>query len=371
MDGMRTAGPHGADARPTAPVIVGVETSCDETAVAVVNGDGCILSSVVSSQHDLHGKFGGVVPELASRRQVETIEAVAAEALLKAGVTWGAVQAVAVTRGPGLAGALLVGVSFAKALAYALKVRLIGINHLEGHIASAWIDQPDFPTPCIVLVVSGGHTHLFLAHQDGSYTLLGRTLDDAGGEAFDKGATMLGLAYPGGPAIDRLAGSGKPDAVRFPRSYLKKGSLDFSFSGLKTALLYHLRDLDRRGERRLPADLAASYQEAIVEVLVEKAFEAVRRHHVDALAVVGGVSANSRLRTLLGARAESQRIRLSLPRLCYCTDNAAMIAVAGRRAYFAGRFASWDLEADAELAVPQSGAPRPPRRPQGRRVVTG
>ncbi len=338
----------------TQPVIVGVETSCDETAVAVLDGEGRVVSSIVSSQHDLHGKFGGVVPELASRRQVETIEAVAAEALWEARLAWADVQAIAVTRGPGLAGALLVGVSFAKALAYALNVRLIGVNHLEGHIASAWIDQPDFPTPCVVLVVSGGHTHLFLARQDGSHDLLGQTLDDAAGEAFDKGANMLGLAYPGGPAIDQLAASGNPEAVHFPRSFLKKGSLDFSFSGLKTALLYHLRTLDRIGRPRPLADLAASYQEAIVEVLLEKAFGAARRHHVDALAVVGGVSANSRLRTLLSARAESDRIRLSLPRPCYCTDNAVMIALAGQRAYAQGRHASWELEADAELAMPQA-----------------
>ncbi len=353
---------------PSQPITVGVETSCDETAVAVVDGSGRVLSSVVSSQHDLHGKFGGVVPELASRRHIEAIEAVAAEAVRAAGLSWAGVQAIAVTRGPGLAGALLVGVSFAKALAYALKVPLIGVNHLEGHIASAWIDQPAFPTPCVVLVVSGGHTHLFLVHQDGSYALLGQTLDDAAGEAFDKGATMLGLPYPGGPAIDQRAESGNPKAVRFPRSFLKKGSLDFSFSGLKTALLYHLHDLDRCGRSRRLADLAASYQEAIVEVLVDKAFGAVRRHHVDALAVVGGVSANSRLRTLLGARAESERIELSLPRVCYCTDNAVMIAVAGRRAYAQGRFASWELEADADLAVPTGTRRGPAVGGQVRRV---
>lgn len=352
-------------------LILGVETSCDETAAAVVTNNGDILSSVVSSQHDLHGKFGGVVPELASRRQIETIEPVALEAVQAAGILWADLDAVAVTRGPGLAGALLVGLSFAKGLAYALKVPLIAINHLEGHIASAWIAQPDFPTPCVVLVASGGHTHLFLAEQNGSYELLGQTLDDAAGEAFDKAAKMLGLEYPGGPAIDRSARAGDAQAVRFPRAYLQKGSLDFSFSGVKTALLYHLRDLDQRGQPRALADLAASFQEAIVEVLVTKAFEAVSRRKLTALAVVGGVSANSRLRTLLSARASAEGIRLSLPPLCYCTDNAAMVAFAAHHAYAKGHFESWDVEADAELPMPdrvgKGSAPnrRPPHRIAG------
>ncbi len=347
--------------------ILGLETSCDETAAAVVDAEGRIASTVVSSQHDVHGPFGGVVPELAARRHIETVEAIAGAALKQAGIRWLDLGAIAVTRGPGLAGALLVGVSFAKALAYALKIPLIDVNHLEGHIASAWIDQPDFPTPCVVLVVSGGHTHLFLADKNGAYELLGQTLDDAAGEAFDKGAKMLGLPYPGGPAIDRLARSGNPNAVRFPRAYLKKGSLSFSFSGVKTALLYHLRDLDRKGEPRAVSDLAASFQEAIVTVLADKAFEAVSRTGVSALAVVGGVSANSRLRGLVSARAESRGVRLSLPGLQFCTDNAAMIAFAGQRAYRAGYSAAWDLEADAEAPLlPASG-----RRPGARRGRVG
>jgi len=335
------------------PMILGVETSCDETAAAVLGGDGRIASSVLYSQHEVHGRFGGIVPELAARRHIETVEAVVDEALRQAGVDWPDLHAVAVTQGPGLAGALLVGVSFGKALAYARKIPLIGVNHLEGHIASAWLDQPDFPLPCVVLVVSGGHTHLYCATEGGSYDLLGRTLDDAAGEAFDKAAKMLGLDYPGGPAIDRLAASGDRDRVRFPRPYLKKrASLDFSFSGLKTSLLYHLRDLDKAGQPRPVADLAAGFQEAIVEVLVEKAFTAVARQKVEVLAVVGGVSANSRLRAVLAARAARTGIRLALPPPAYSTDNAAMIAVAGGRAYLQGRFASWDLEAEATLPVP-------------------
>ncbi len=346
-----TTGRHGR-VGVTQPVILGIETSCDETAAAVVSGNGHVVSSVISSQHDIHGQFGGVVPELAARRQIEVIEALTLQALDEAGLSWGDLDGVAVTQGPGLAGALLVGVSFAKATAYALGVPLIGVNHLEGHLASAWIDRPDFPAACVVLVVSGGHTHLFQVDDRGGLDLLGRTLDDAAGEAFDKAAKMLGLPYPGGPAIDRLAREGNPRAVAFPRSYLRKGSLDFSFSGLKTALLYYLRDLDARGGTRQVSDIAASFQEAVVDVLVEKASAAVRRCGVRALAVVGGVSANTRLRTRLAARAEADGVELSLPSLAYCTDNAAMIAFAGQRAFVAGRRAGWDLEADAELELP-------------------
>lgn len=314
-------------------------------------GDGRIAASVLCSQHDVHARYGGVVPELAARRHIETVDTIAAEALRKAGMTWADIQAVAVTQGPGLAGALLVGLSFGKSLAYALRVPLIGVNHLEGHIASAWVGQPDFPTPCVVLVVSGGHTHLYLVQSDGAMQLLGKTLDDAAGEAFDKAAKILGLGFPGGPAIDRLARTGSAAAIAFPRPYLKPGSLDFSFSGLKTALLYDWRDRGQSTQQGIIADVAASYQEAIVDVLVEKAFRAVRCHHVRALAVVGGVSANSRLRTVLAARAAATGIRLAVPPLALCTDNAAMIAAAGQRAYRRGRLAAWDLEASADLPL--------------------
>lgn len=342
---------------PLHPTILAIETSCDETAAAIVTGGGRVAASVLASQDDVHGRFGGIVPELAARRHIETVETIVAEALQRASLTWSDIHAVAVTRGPGLAGALLVGVSIGKALAYARNIPLIEVNHLDGHIASAWMDQPDVPTPCVVLVVSGGHTHLYLVHPGGALRLLGKTLDDAAGEAFDKAAKILGLGYPGGPAIDQLAKSGRATAIKFPRAYLGPGSLDFSFSGLKTALLYYWRD-HGASMPDAAADVAASFQEAIVDVLVEKAFRAVRRHRARALAVVGGVSANSRLRARLSDRAAEAGIKLAVPPLALCTDNAAMIAVAGQRAYLDGHRAGWDLEAAADLPLPDPAGAR-------------
>jgi N6-L-threonylcarbamoyladenine synthase len=231
-----------------------------------------------------------------------------------------------------------------------LNIPVVGVSHLEGHFASAWLQDPAFPLPCIVLVVSGGHTHLYYKEPSGHCRLLGTTRDDAAGEAFDKGAQLLGLEYPGGPAIDRLARHGNPEAITFPRSYLKKGSLEFSFSGLKTALLYRLQAMPEQSHAAQAADLAAAYQEAIVAVLVDKSFAAVRSSGARALAVVGGVSANSRLRALLQQRASSETLQLSLPPLAYCTDNAAMIAAAGRQALRAGLRAPLDIDAQASLA---------------------
>lgn len=332
-------------------LILGIETSCDETAAAILDPEGQVRASIVSSQHAVHQRFGGVVPELASRSHMEQLELVVEEALRMAGATWTDLSAIAVTQGPGLAGSLLVGLSYAKALAYALRIPFAGVNHLDGHIASAWIDAPQFPIPCVLLVVSGGHTHLY--HVDGpcSYQLLGQTLDDAAGEAFDKGAQMLGLGHPGGPALDRLAQTGNREAIAFPRSFLKPGSLDFSFSGLKTALLYYLRRCEGASFTHCQADVAASYQEAIVDVLVRKAFTAVTRCGVSALAVVGGVSANSRLRGVLQERAAQEGLQLGLPPLHYCTDNAAMIAAAGLRAFAEGRRSNWELEASPDFQL--------------------
>jgi N6-L-threonylcarbamoyladenine synthase len=312
--------------------ILGIESSCDETAAAVLDRDGLVLSNVISSQTAVHAKFGGVVPELAARAHVGMIDTVVADALAQARLAKKDLGAIAVTRGPGLAGALLVGVNYAKAMSYGLGIPLIGVNHLEGHIASAWLADPAFPLPCVVLVVSGGHTHIYRRETSGGCALLGHTRDDAAGEAFDKGAQMLGLEFPGGPAIDRLARQGNHKAIPFPRFHQRKSSLEFSFSGLKTSLLYKLRDMDEEEQAGQTADLAAGYQEAIVQVLVSKAFAALAQERLSALAVVGGVSANSRLRRLLSERAEREGIRLVLPPMAYCTDNAAMIASAGRHA---------------------------------------
>ena len=317
-------------------LVLGIESSCDETAAAIIDHEGTVLSNVVSSQIGIHEKFGGIVPELAARAHLGLIDQVVEQALSQAHVSKCDLGAIAVTQGPGLAGALLVGTSYAKALSYGLRVPLVGVNHLQGHIASAWLADPTFPVSCIVLVVSGGHTHLYRHEIDGGCVLLGRTRDDAAGEAFDKGAQMLGLGYPGGSAIDRVARSGDPRAIAFPRFRGGKHSLDFSFSGLKTSLLYKLRDRVGAPPPDQVADLAASFQEAIVEVLVAKAFVALERGNLDALAVVGGVSANSRLRMLLNERAARSCIRLAIPPVEYCTDNAAMIAAAGRQLFMSG-----------------------------------
>lgn len=334
--------------------ILGIETSCDETAAALLDGEGRVLANVISSQQAVHEKFGGVVPELASRAHIQNVDWVTRQALETAGLRWQDLGAIAVTQGPGLAGALLVGISYAKSLAYALGIPLVGVSHLEGHIASAWIDAPSFPRACVVLIASGGHTHLFHADQEGGFHLMGKTIDDAAGEAFDKGAQLLGLGYPGGPLIDKAARGGHPTAVRFPRSRVRTGRLDFSFSGLKTALLYHLQPMTPTMIVDQQADLAAAYQEAIVDILVRQAFAAVRQTGVSALAVVGGVSANSRLRARLAARAAEEGIALGLPALSYCTDNAAMIAAAGRQAFLQGRVASFDCEAMPDMALPSS-----------------
>jgi N6-L-threonylcarbamoyladenine synthase len=343
--------------------ILGIETSCDETAAAVLDGEGRVRANVISSQQAVHERFGGVVPELASRAHIQNVDQVTRMALNQAGLGWHDLRAIAVTQGPGLAGALLVGISYAKSLAYALNIPLVGVSHLEGHIASAWIDRPSFPRTCVVLIASGGHTHLFHADERDGFRLMGRTIDDAAGEAFDKGAQMLGLGYPGGPLIDAAARKGRPSAVRFPRSRVRTGQLDFSFSGLKTALLYHLQSMSAHSILEQQADLAAGYQEAIVDVLVRQAFTAVQRAGVSALAVVGGVSANSRLRARLTEQAAGAGIELGLPALSYCTDNAAMIAAAGQRALAQGKLASFDCEAMPDCALPSSpGGGVAPRR---------
>jgi N6-L-threonylcarbamoyladenine synthase len=303
-------------------LILGIETSCDETAAAVVTRDGRILSNVVSSQAELHARFGGVVPEVASRRHLELVVPVLREALAEADTELGDVDEVAVTQGPGLVGALLVGLSAAKAVAWANRLPLIPVNHLHGHVASLYLQPEPVEPPFVCLLASGGHTLLIDVPAHGAFRVLGTTLDDAAGEAFDKGARLLGLGYPGGAAIDRLAGEGDSDAYDFPVARVP--GLDFSFSGVKTALLYAVRDLSDTELERRRTDLAASYQRAIVRALVARAHEAAEQTGAPRIAVVGGVAANSELRAALPEAAFAP--------LPLCTDNAAMIASAARYA---------------------------------------
>ncbi len=301
--------------------ILGIETSCDETAVAIVEDGRFVRSSVVSSQIDLHARFGGVVPEIASRAHVQLITAVIAEALVEAGCELSDLDAVAACHGPGLAGALLVGVSAAKALALAADIPYVGVNHLEGHLHAAWLEEPDLASPLAVLLVSGGHTMVVAVEDHGKYRVLGQTLDDAAGEAFDKVARLLGLGYPGGPAIDRLAREGDARAVSFPRPMMGNG-FDFSFAGLKTAVAYHLRG----APDSVPADIAASFQEAVVDTLVSKLLAAADEIDAPTLVIGGGVAANSRLRERVLELAASTGRQAFLPPPELCTDNGAMIA---------------------------------------------
>jgi N6-L-threonylcarbamoyladenine synthase len=323
--------------------ILGIETSCDETAAAVVEDGRHVQSSVVSSQVDLHARFGGVVPEIASRAHVELITAVVAEALVEAGVLEvGDLDAVAACHGPGLAGALLVGVSAAKALALTADVPYVEVNHLEAHLYAAWLEEPDLEPPLAVLIVSGGHTMLVVMEGHGRYRVLGQTVDDAAGEAFDKVARFLGLGYPGGPAIDRLAAEGDPTAIPFPRPMLDDGP-DFSFSGLKTAVVNHVR----RHPDAAVADVAASFQEAAVDVLVAKLVAGAAEAGADTLVLGGGVAANSRLRTRVVEAAEATGSRVFLPPLALCTDNGAMIAAT----------AWWRLRADGPTSLDAGAQP--------------
>ena len=314
-------------------MILALETSCDDTCAAVVGHDGAIHSNVIASQGLLHSRYGGVVPEVASRHHLEAVDAVTADALERAGASLDDVDRVAVTHGPGLIGALLVGVSSAKALAAARGLPLTPVDHLHGHVVASTLGGDPVRSPYLCLVASGGHTFLARVDAPDAYRILGQTLDDAAGEAFDKGARLLGLGYPGGPALDRLAREGDPQAFAFPRSAPEgrgTSGLDFSFSGVKTALLYAIRDLGDQQTEVRRADLAASYQRAIVEALVARTAKAVRREGVDRLAIGGGVAANSELRETLRARAPEMGVELWIPARELCTDNAAMIGGAAR-----------------------------------------
>ncbi|MGQ9711875.1 MAG: tRNA (adenosine(37)-N6)-threonylcarbamoyltransferase complex transferase subunit TsaD [Desulfotomaculales bacterium] len=335
-------------------IILGIETSCDETAVAVVADGHGILANLIASQTELHAQFGGVVPEVASRRHLETINPLLDRALEEAGVSWRQIDGVAVTQGPGLLGSLLVGVMTAKALTFALGVPLLAVNHLEAHIYANFLVAPDLPFPLLCLVVSGGHTDLFFLPRRGEYRLLGRTRDDAAGEAFDKVARVMGLGYPGGPAIERAAAGGNPAAVPLPRAYLEEGSYDFSFSGLKTAVVNYLARAEREGTGVDLPDLAASFQQAVVEVLVEKVLRAAEALRPASIALAGGVAANRALREMLLSRAGPAGFRVHVPPPALCTDNAAMVACAGYYRYLRGETAPMTLNAVANLEVEQA-----------------
>jgi N6-L-threonylcarbamoyladenine synthase len=324
-------------------LVLGIESSCDETAAAVLQDGQKLLSNVIASQIRIHEKYGGVVPEIASRKHVEVIVPVILEALEKAGVTLGSIDGIAVTRGPGLVGSLLVGLSMAKALALARNIPFVGVNHLEGHVASAFLadEKPSFPF--IALVVSGGHTNIYVVQDFDRMRLVGQTRDDAAGEAFDKAAKLLDIGYPGGVVIDRLAKSGNPEALNFPRSM--KDSLEFSFSGVKTALLTYTKKRERSPSAEEMPDIVASYQEAIVDVLVEKTLRAAEINAIGQVAVVGGVAANSRLRSRFQEDAGKKGFRVFIPPPVFCTDNAAMIAVVGHHALNRGRKDPFDLNA--------------------------
>jgi N6-L-threonylcarbamoyladenine synthase len=334
--------------------ILGIESSCDETAAAVVEDGRYILSNIIASQVDIHARYGGIVPEVASRQHLLTIMPTIQEAIAMAGVAWSDLNAIAVTIGPGLAGSLLVGVNTAKVIAWSRGLPLIGVNHLEGHIYANWLDEGlpwvgASPFPLICLVVSGGHTDLILMKDHGSYFLLGKTRDDAAGEAFDKVARVLELGYPGGPAIEQVALGGNAAAHHFPRAWLGDSS-DFSFSGLKTAVLQLVEGITQEeGEKHISrADIAASFQEAVVDVLVTKTIDAAKRYRVSRILLAGGVASNMFLRRTM---AERSSIPVSFPRPILCTDNAAMIASCGYFHFRAGKTDGWDLDAVPSLRL--------------------
>ena len=332
-------------------VILAIESYCDETAAAVVKNGREVLSNIISSQIALHTLYGGVVPEIASRKHIEKINQVIEEALKQANMTLDEIDAIGVTYGPGLVGALLVGVAEAKAIAYAAKKPLIGVHHIEGHISANYIENKDLEPPFACLVVSGGHTHLVVVEDYGKYKILGRTRDDAAGEAFDKVARAIGLGYPGGPKIDKLSKEGNPEAITFPRAHIAESVYDFSFSGLKSAVLNYLNGAKMKGEEIVAADVAASFQKAVTDVLVEHAMMAVKEYGFDKLAIAGGVASNSTLRREMELACEKNNVKFYHPSPILCTDNAAMIGAAAYYEYLAGTRHGLDLNAIPNLKL--------------------
>ncbi|MBD5460349.1 MAG: tRNA (adenosine(37)-N6)-threonylcarbamoyltransferase complex transferase subunit TsaD [Lachnospiraceae bacterium] len=332
-------------------LILAIESSCDETAAAVVKNGREVLSNVISSQISLHALYGGVVPEIASRKHIEKINQVIEEALRVAGVSLFQMDAIAVTYGPGLVGALLVGVSAAKAISFATGIPLIGVHHIEGHISANYIENKELEPPFICLVASGGHSHLVEVRGYGEYTIIGRTRDDAAGEAFDKVARAIGLGYPGGPKIDSLSREGNPKAIHFPRAKVVGSEYDFSFSGLKSSVLNYLNGCRMRGEEPVAADVAASFQKAVIDVLTEHSLHAVRELGYDKFAIAGGVASNSSLRDTFEKRCAQEKIRFYHPSPILCTDNAAMIGAAGYYEYIGGVRSGLDLNAVPNLRL--------------------
>ncbi len=335
----------------TSVKILAIETSCDETAAAVVENGRTVLSNVISSQIALHTLYGGVVPEIASRKHIEKINQVIEEALAQAKMTLEDITAVAVTYGPGLVGALLVGVAEAKAISFAKKLPLIGVHHIEGHISANYIENKELEPPFLCLVVSGGHTHLVKVTAYGEYEILGRTRDDAAGEAFDKVARAIGLGYPGGPKIEQAAKAGNPDAMAFPRAKVGDSQYDFSFSGVKSAVLNYINGCRMKGEEVVTEDVAASFQKAVVEVLVDHAIHAAKEYDIKKLAIAGGVASNGALRETMRSACEKEGISFYHPSPILCTDNAAMIGAAAYYEYMAGTRHGWDLNAVPALRL--------------------
>lgn len=332
-------------------LILAIESSCDETAAAVVKNGREVCSNIIFSQISLHTLYGGVVPEIASRKHIEKINQVIEEALREAGYGLRKMDAIAVTYGPGLVGPLLVGVSAAKAISFATDIPLVGVHHIAGHISANYIENKDLEPPFVCLVASGGHSHLVVVKDYGQYEIIGRTRDDAAGEAFDKVARAIGLGYPGGPKIDKVARMGNPEAIHFPRAKVGENEFDFSFSGLKSAVLNYLNSCQMKGEKVCTEDVAASFQQAVVEVLVEHAVHAVKQYGYDKFAIAGGVASNSALRAAMQERCDREGIRFYHPSPVLCTDNAAMIGTAGYYEYIKGKRSGLDLNAVPNLKL--------------------
>ena len=332
-------------------LILGLESSCDETAAAVIKNGRTVLSNVISSQIDIHKEYGGVVPEIASRKHIERINTVIEEALKEAGVGLKDLDAIGVTYGPGLVGALLVGVAEAKAICFAADIPLVGVHHIEGHVSANYIENKDLEPPFLCLIVSGGHTHLVVVKDYGEFEILGRTRDDAAGEAFDKVARAIGLGDPGGPKIDKLSKEGNPDAITFPKTKIEDAPYDFSFSGLKSAVLNYINKAKMMNEEFNPADLAASFQKNVVDTLTEKTIHAAKELHINKVAIAGGVASNSTLRNSMEEACRKEGLRFYHPSPIFCTDNGAMIGVAAYYEFIKGTRHGWDLNAVPNLQL--------------------